>query len=89
MFGFCSGQSNELSVMSDQPALCMQWILTRTVAQCTAGPSPSIAPVARLLVTSETEVKLSAVLKVKSEGSPSVLMRLSEAVTADDDHDWM
>lgn len=38
----------------------MQQISTSTVAQCTAGLSPLIGPLVRLLVTSETKVKLNS-----------------------------
>lgn len=53
-------ESSELNVLIDYPALHMQQISTSTVAQCTAGLSPLIGPVVRLLVTSETKVKLNS-----------------------------
>lgn len=53
-------QSSELNGLIDYSALHMQQILTTTVAQCTAGLSPLIDPVVRLLVTSEMKAELNS-----------------------------
>lgn len=53
-------QSSELNRLIDYTALHMQQLLPTTVAQNTAGLSPLIDPVVRLLVTSDMKAELSS-----------------------------